>query len=183
MALNRVIDSGGDLEIHTDQNADGILYDKTNLTVELIDWNIIIKENGGVIFEKPFYEISDPQSNSGREALDTIEGYLNTVILPTAAQIKTLYESNPDTNEFSDSEKSQLAALGTPVREVFTPTLGQTVFTLLNSDVATTRTLVEVNGQLQHEGNDYTLSGTTLTWLDNDFTLDTTDQLIVYYSK
>lgn len=46
--------------------------------------------------------------NAGRKLL---LGAVKEVVMPTASEIKTLYESNPDTNEFSDAEKVKLAGI------------------------------------------------------------------------
>jgi hypothetical protein len=56
---------------------------------------------------------------------------------------------------------------------------GQTVFTLLFTPVDDAQVQVYVNGQQQTPTTDYTVSGTTLTWLDTDFTLETDDELRV----
>ena len=68
------------------------------------------------------------------------------------------------------------------VEQTFTPTIGQTVFTLSQTS-AGRRILVFVNGQEQLQGTDYTVSGNTLTWLNTDFSLDTIDRLTIYYNK
>ena len=63
--------------------------------------------------------------------------------------------------------------------EVFTPTNGQTVF---NLSFSVTKTLsLQINGQRQVETNDFTVAGTVLTWLDADFVLETTDELVIKY--
>ena len=78
-----------------------------------------------------------------------------------------------------DSLSAQL-----PVTDIFAPILNQTVFTL-------TQTVSDVNSfslVLNHSTHlvntvDYTISGTTLTWLDPDgLTLDAGDQLVARYN-
>lgn len=62
--------------------------------------------------------------------------------------------------------------------ETFIPTvLGQTVFPLANSVRPNVVSCLKVNGVDYRPGVDYTLSGTTLTWLDNLFVLDSDDTL------
>ena len=66
--------------------------------------------------------------------------------------------------------------------EAFIPTVnGQTVFTLALGLEEDGLQFVFVNGVVYQLGVDYTLTGTTLTWLDTDFLLDTTDCVLVKY--
>lgn len=67
--------------------------------------------------------------------------------------------------------------------QVFTPTLAQTSFTLNYPITPSSYYILTLNGLLQQEGVDYTVSGTNLTWLNADFTLSTSDTLIMRYSK
>lgn len=68
------------------------------------------------------------------------------------------------------------------VEQEFMPTPSQTVFTLLET-WAGNFALLTVNGIEYDRGADYTVAGTTLTWLDNEFTLDAGDKLIFKYDK
>ena len=62
--------------------------------------------------------------------------------------------------------------------EILLPTsAGQTVFTLADAYRPSIIPSLEVNGVAYIKDTDYTISGTTLTWLDALFTLDTTDVL------
>ena len=63
----------------------------------------------------------------------------------------------------------------------FTPTLGQTVFTLTPGPSETRSLSLFVNGVRADDVTDFTVVGTTLTWLDTDFSLDTSDKVIVRY--
>ena len=58
-------------------------------------------------------------------------------------------------------------------------TNGDTLFTLSNSVTRVRR--LSVNGQSQVNGIDFTVSGTTLTWISTDFDLETSDELIINY--
>jgi len=66
------------------------------------------------------------------------------------------------------------------MRAVFTATAGQTVFTLpsVAADAATYE--LTVNGVEYVRGTDYTVSGTTLTWL-NPFALILGDRVAIAY--
>jgi hypothetical protein len=67
-------------------------------------------------------------------------------------------------------------------QDPFTPTLGQTVFSLSQAFLGTPGiSLVLVNNLAYVEGTNYTISGTTLTWLDTPFTLDGSDSLVAVY--
>ena len=68
-------------------------------------------------------------------------------------------------------------ALGSQSREVFTSTLNQTVFTLANTYGSQNSILVYVNGVPQFPGDNFTLSGTTLTFTGAP---DTGSQVLVY---
>lgn len=64
----------------------------------------------------------------------------------------------------------------------FTPTNGQTVFVLAQIPMDPEDVEVSVNGLVQEYMTEYTLSGSTLTWLNNNFPLTTTDRLRVTYN-
>jgi len=66
--------------------------------------------------------------------------------------------------------------------QTFIPTsLGQTVFTLANAVRINVLACLKVNGLDYLQGIDFTLSGTTLTWLDNLFILDQNDTIKLNY--
>lgn len=68
------------------------------------------------------------------------------------------------------------------VTDAYTPTLGQTVFTLSQTRSADFHFILTLNGQVREETTDFTVSGTTLTWLNPaGLTLKTTDRLIARY--
>ena len=66
------------------------------------------------------------------------------------------------------------------VTEGFTPTTGQTVFTLGSTPTPESVVFI-VNGVSYVPTVDYTVSGVTVTWLDTDFTLETTDEVVITY--
>ena len=63
----------------------------------------------------------------------------------------------------------------------FVPTAGQKVFTLSNTVVGGGFSVAIVNGGSYAEDTDYTISGTTFTWLDREFSLDVGDEVTVKY--
>jgi hypothetical protein len=67
------------------------------------------------------------------------------------------------------------------VEESFNPGVGQTIFVLSNSHAAGNKlSLACINAVCGYEqGTSYTISGTTFTWLNNPFSLDATDRLVV----
>jgi hypothetical protein len=80
----------------------------------------------------------------------------------------------------------QTAGGGTGVvdqrEEVFTPSLGQTVFNLSATPNPANDTSVFVNTVKYIYGVNFTVSGTQVTWLDSPFTLDSLDVVeIIYY--
>ena len=72
------------------------------------------------------------------------------------------------------------AADGLLYRDGYTPTVGQTVFTLTNTPSDTSVEMF-VNGVRYRHGIDYTVTGTTVTWLDTLFTLDGSDRVVITY--
>ncbi len=67
-------------------------------------------------------------------------------------------------------------------QQPFTPTNGQTVFTLLKPIAPGSGFLqLSVNGMAYTRGTDYTASGVTVTWLDAQFVLSTLDCVVVAY--
>ncbi len=64
----------------------------------------------------------------------------------------------------------------------FTPTDGQKIFTLSKPIVpANGLVMLFVNGLAYERGVDFTAAGTTVTWLDNPFSLATVDCVLVVY--
>lgn len=61
-------------------------------------------------------------------------------------------------------------------------TNGQTAITLSQTPKDANDVVLIVNGIQYALTTDYTISGTTLTWLDTDFTLETTDKVSVEYA-
>ena len=71
------------------------------------------------------------------------------------------------------------------VRETIVVTSnGQTGFALSQTPKDVNDVMMEVNGVAYENGagKDFSVSGTTATWLDNDFTLETTDEVIFEYA-
>jgi hypothetical protein len=63
----------------------------------------------------------------------------------------------------------------------FTPTNGQVTFILSQTPTDLSSLMVNVNGVTADEGTDYTVSGTTVTWLNNLYSMETTDFVVVRY--
>ncbi len=64
--------------------------------------------------------------------------------------------------------------------EDFTPTAGQVSFILANTPIDFASVVFEVNGVDYHQGDAFTVSGVTITWLD-PWTMETTDFVTVRY--
>lgn len=58
---------------------------------------------------------------------------------------------------------------------------GQTIFALTNSFSPGGFSYLLVNSAEYTVADDYTVSGTTLTWLDTDFVLEVGDRVIIIY--
>ena len=80
--------------------------------------------------------------------------------------------------------KLAAGSMGSVIKtDAFTPTLGQTVFALSFPYAGSGDPVWLTVGGIAFElGVDYTLVGTTLTWLDVDFTLDATDRIVIIYA-
>lgn len=65
--------------------------------------------------------------------------------------------------------------------DTFTPTAGQTVFATSESVTAGGLNFLFVNGVVYEITIDYTAVGTTLTWLNNLFVLETDDRVLFKY--
>lgn len=70
---------------------------------------------------------------------------------------------------------------GTFDKDEFTPTLGQVSFILSRAPTDDESVVVTINGIETDDVTDWTVSGTTLTWLDTEYSLDSNDKLIVRY--
>ena len=67
--------------------------------------------------------------------------------------------------------------------ELFSPTNGQTVFSLSNDPLPGPDIVMFVNGVAYENGVDYILSGSTVTWQDALFTLDTSDEVQIIFKR
>jgi hypothetical protein len=68
------------------------------------------------------------------------------------------------------------------IRDTFSPTLGQTVFTLSETpSLGDSLIFAVVNGGVYHYTDSFTVSGTSLTWLDTPMSLGPPDDLVLYY--
>lgn len=63
----------------------------------------------------------------------------------------------------------------------FTPTNGQVTFIISSTPTDVQSLTFAVNGVLADEGVDYSVSGTTITWTDAPFTMQTSDLVVVRY--
>jgi hypothetical protein len=70
---------------------------------------------------------------------------------------------------------------GAWIEDEFTPTQSQVTFILSVGPSDTDSLTVYINGVAYDDVIDYTISGTTLTWLNNLFTLDPGDKLLARY--
>jgi len=99
-------------------------------------------------------------------------GLTDTPSSYTGHQGKTVVVKSDESGlEFGD------LGIGSQARELFTSTSGQTVFTLTNTYGGQNSVLVFVNGVPQFPGDNFTLSGTTLTFTSAP---DTGSQVLVY---
>ena len=100
----------------------------------------------------------------------TMVGDSDTAV-PTEKATKTYVDGHAGTN--------------VPTHEILTiSTPGQTAFTLTTAAIAPTVSQLVLNGQVRvyGGGNDFTVSGTSLTWNDpGGLTLETTDILQIWY--
>jgi hypothetical protein len=67
------------------------------------------------------------------------------------------------------------------LEDAYTPTLGQVTFILSQTPTEPISLMLNVNGVEFVETDDYTLSGTNITWLDTDFSMETSDKVVVQY--
>lgn len=85
---------------------------------------------------------------------------------------------------FTNTERTKLNSLGIEVEDIIPITSnGQTLFTLSFSIKPGTTPNLFINGGLQIYLTDYTIVGTTVTWLSLDFSLEIVDKLTINYIK
>lgn len=70
---------------------------------------------------------------------------------------------------------------GSRIEDTFTPTLGQTIFTLSGVPVVPDDTSMFVNTVKYLYSVHFTVAGNQLTWLDVGFTLDTVDSVEIIW--
>ena len=82
-------------------------------------------------------------------------------------------------------EQVEINATGvgsTPVDEHFFAIANQTVFTLGTAPAVASAVQFYVNGVKYVFGIDYTVVGTTVTWLNGDFNMEAGDTVDIYYT-
>ena len=79
---------------------------------------------------------------------------------------------------------TQLGGGGGDVRRIdtFTASASQTVFALAQAPVDPSATAFSVNGVIYTYGTDYTVTGSTLTWLDAKFVMGAGDECLAIYT-
>jgi hypothetical protein len=104
-----------------------------------------------------------------------------------SAPVSTLKFANGSVTINPDGSAS-IASLGgggggsdVVVDETFVPTNGQTAFVLSTVPLNNSDILMLINNIAYIVGQNFTISGTTITWLD-DFTLETTDIVVIRYT-
>jgi hypothetical protein len=98
----------------------------------------------------------------------------------------TSYTGNADkfvrVNSAQDGLEFAFPPVAAPwLEDVFVPTLGQVTFILSQIPTDPTALSLHANGIEALETVDYTLSGLTLTWLNTEFSFDTTDGVVIQY--
>ena len=69
------------------------------------------------------------------------------------------------------------------VTDYFTPATGQTVFLLSHIPSEPSQAEFYLNGQLQKNGTDYTITSNTITFLNNDFIIQSWYTVTVIYNS
>jgi hypothetical protein len=67
------------------------------------------------------------------------------------------------------------------LEDTYVPTLGQVTFILSQAPTEPVSVSLHANGIEAVETVDYTLSGTTLTWLNTEFSFETDDGVVIQY--
>lgn len=81
---------------------------------------------------------------------------------------------------FDEDIKPTVGGGGSPwVEDEFDPTNGQVTFIISQAPTDANSLTFLVNGVVSDDVTDYTISGQTITWLDNLFVMDTSDKVLV----
>ena len=146
-----------------------------------------------------YYRINSEHSVNGEHILkDQTDGNLYKFVLNNGVLTYELYTpqtlqtpfppaipiQTTEVVEMNDRIDAIEVNQAAPVIDSFTPTLGQTVFTLSDTPINPDGFDLFLNGERRLRGTDFTQSGTALTWLDPlGETLVTTDTLIARYGN
>lgn len=122
--------------------------------------------SGGAIASLVVWDITAPATSK-----DDIDDYL-------AGLGWTFVETDPSTTP----EEAAAASPGNAWNEdEFIATLGQITFILSQAPIDSVSLTVGVNGLKYDDTSDFTVSGTTVTWLNTLFSMDAGDQVIIRY--
>jgi len=145
--------------------------------------DLIVIEDSADSYNKKKAQITNLPTGSDADAIhDNVSGEIAAVTektTPVGADL-LLIEDSEATNA---KKRLQVTNLPVPaVEDEFTPTNGQVTFILSQTPKNPASLQFLVNGVTADDGDDYTLSGTTITWLNNLFTMETTDKVLARYS-
>lgn len=88
-----------------------------------------------------------------------------------------------DAPEFITGAMQTMPTMRRRMVEALAPSESQTVFPLQKTPTDPAAILLSVNGALQTYGEDFTVTGATLTWLNTNFALSAGDSLIAVYES
>ncbi len=81
-----------------------------------------------------------------------------------------------------DEDLKPTVGSGSPwTQDEYDPTNGQVTFILTSTPTDPSSVIFMVNGIVADDVIDFTVSGTTVTWLNNLFVLDTSDKVLIKY--
>lgn len=106
----------------------------------------------------------------GPGALDDLIDRIEDI--ETGAMFKAQYDVN---------DNGQVDRLDEERDDLVVGVFGQTVFALTRAPYQSSLGRLEVNGNLQRYGVDYTIAGTVLTWISSDFSLSPLDTMQFFY--
>ena len=145
-------------------------YKLTGVDIETIKKNVppadVGSISGGAIASLVVWDVTAPATSK-----DDIDYYMTSVGW-------TFVETDP-----SDTPQEAAANSAGNVwsEDEFIATLGQVTFILTQAPLDSVSLTVTVNGVTYDDTSDYTVSGTTVTWLNTLFSMDVGDQVLIRY--
>ncbi len=102
-------------------------------------------------------------------------------VIPSGAGVESKVQLRYDGSTYFGTFDSPTTGSDTWKKDEFVPTAAQVTFILGQAPQDSNSIIFEVNGVIVDDVSDFTVSGVTVTWLNTNYVMATTDKVIIRY--